>query len=128
MSADAEAPRRARTFRWADMAQEAVKPDLRRRLVTGERMMVAEVELDAGCVVPKHAHMHEQLTGVVEGALHFTLGEDGDEEVTVSAGEVIHLPSHLPHAAVARERTRVLDLYSPPREDWASGTDAYRRR
>ena len=40
----------------------------------------------------------------------------------------IHLPSHLPHSAIALEDSRVLDVFSPPREDWVNGTDDYLRR
>lgn len=118
---------RARHFRWDDMPVEAVKEGLGRRLVTGERMMLAHIYLDKGAVVPLHSHDNEQLTYVLEGALHFWLGEDESEEVIVRAGEVLHIPSWLPHKAIALEDTLDVDVFCPPRKDWLDGTDAYLR-
>lgn len=116
-----------RHFRWDDMPIEQVKEGLGRRLVTGERMMLAHIYLDKGSVVPLHSHDNEQLTYVLEGALHFWLGEDESEEVIVRAGEVLHIPSWVPHKAVALEDTLDVDVFCPPRQDWLDGTDAYLR-
>jgi quercetin dioxygenase-like cupin family protein len=115
-------------FRWDDMPKEQVNDLLSRRLITGDRVMLAHVYLKKGCIVPKHHHENEQITYVVDGALHFWLGEDGAEEVTIRAGEVLHLPSNLPHKAEALEDTLDVDIFAPPREDWLKGTDSYLRR
>jgi quercetin dioxygenase-like cupin family protein len=120
-------PGTARHYRWDEMPRESVNPLLDRRLITGERMMLAHVYLKKGCVVPRHSHENEQLTYVLEGALHFWLGEDESEEVVVRAGEVLTIPSNLPHKALALEDTLDVDIFSPPREDWLAGTDAYLR-
>jgi quercetin dioxygenase-like cupin family protein len=108
-------------FRWDDMPRERLNDRLSRRLVTGERMMLAHVYLDKGCLVPMHHHENEQLTYVLEGALKFTIGEDRKQEV------VVHIPSNVPHEAVALEDTLDVDVFSPPRQDWLAGTDAYLR-
>jgi quercetin dioxygenase-like cupin family protein len=121
-------PGAARHFRWDDMPKESVNPLLDRRLITGERMMLAHVYLQKGCVVPRHSHENEQITYVLSGALRFWLGEDEAEEVVVRAGEVLTIPSNLPHKALALEDTLDVDVFSPPREDWLAGTDAYLRR
>ena len=118
---------RVRHFRWDEMPIEKVKEGLGRRLVTGDRMMLAHIYLDKGAVVPLHSHDNEQLTYVLEGALHFWFGDDESEEVIVRAGEVLHIPSWLPHKAVALEDTLDVDVFCPPREDWLDGTDAYLR-
>ena len=118
----------ARHVRWEDLQKEQVTPHLARRLVTSERMMLAQVYLEAGCVVPKHSHENEQITWIVEGALRFRLGDDGAEEVVVRAGEVLVIPSHLPHSAEALEATLDVDIFCPPRADWLDGTDTYFRR
>jgi quercetin dioxygenase-like cupin family protein len=120
-------PTAARHFRWDDLPKENLNPLLDRRLITGERMMLAHVYLKKGCLVPRHSHENEQLTYVLEGALHFWLGEDESEEVVVHAGEVLTIPSNLPHKALALEDTLDVDVFSPPRQDWLSGTDAYLR-
>ena len=118
----------ATRYRWDDLPKEALKPDLHRRLIATERMMLAHVYLDKGCVVPKHAHENEQLTYILDGALRFWLGEDESEVVDVAAGEVLHIPSHLAHKAEALETTLDVDVFCPPRQDWLDGSDAYLRR
>lgn len=114
-------------YRWEELPREALKPDLARRLIATERMMLAQVYLDKGCIVPKHSHENEQLTYILEGALRFWLGDDESEVVDVSAGEVLHIPSHLPHKAEALDRTLDVDVFAPPRSDWLDGSDAYLR-
>ena len=98
---------------------------LSRRLITGERMMLAQVYLDKGCIVPRHSHENEQLTYILEGSLRFWIGEDGEEELVIRAGQVLHIPSNVPHMAEALEDTLDVDVFSPPRQDWLDGTDTY---
>ena len=117
----------ATLYRWDDMAKVELKPGLHRRLVSTERMMLAHVYLDEGCVVPKHSHENEQLTYILEGVLRFWLGDDESEVIDVAAGEVLHIPSGLPHKAQALERTLDVDIFVPPRQDWLDGSDAYLR-
>jgi quercetin dioxygenase-like cupin family protein len=117
----------ATRYRWDDLPKEALKPDLARRLIATERMMLAHVYLEQGCIVPKHAHENEQLTYILEGALRFWLGDDESEMVDVRAGEVLHIPSHLPHKAEALETTLDVDVFCPPRADWLDGSDVYLR-
>ena len=121
-------PTTARHFRWDDLPKESLNPLLDRRLITCERMMLAHVYLKKGCLVPRHSHENEQLTYVLSGALHFWLGEDESEEVVVHAGEVLTIPSNVPHKALALEDTLDVDVFSPPRQDWLDKTDAYLRR
>ena len=115
-------------YRWEEMPREKVSAMLDRRLITGDRMMLAHVYLKQGCVVPKHTHENEQFTYILEGALRFWIGDDEKEEVVVRAGEVLHIPSNLPHKAEALEDTLDVDVFSPPREDWLNKTDSYLRR
>jgi quercetin dioxygenase-like cupin family protein len=115
-------------YRWEDVRLEPLKGTISRRVISGERMMIAHVYLKKNDEVPRHSHENEQITYVVEGALHFWFGEDGAQELTVHAGEVIVIPSHLPHRALALEDTLDVDVFSPPRADWLSGADTYLRR
>jgi quercetin dioxygenase-like cupin family protein len=117
----------ATLYRWDDLPKEMLKPDLGRRLISTDRMMIAHVYLDEGCIVPQHSHENEQLTYILEGTLRFWLGEDGAEVVDVHAGEVLHIPSNLPHKAEALEQTLDVDIFCPPRADWLDGTDSYLR-
>jgi len=113
--------------RWDDVPWESLNDKLERRLITGDGIMLAHVMLRKGCVVPKHHHHNEQFTYILKGALRFRIGDDGGEEIIVRTGEVLHLPSNLPHEAEALEDTLDMDVFSPPREDWLAGTDAYLR-
>jgi quercetin dioxygenase-like cupin family protein len=114
-------------YRWEDLPREELNPQIGRRLITGERMMIAHVYLTEGAIVPKHSHENEQLTYILEGALRFFLGDDGAEVVDVRAGEVLTIPPNLPHAAEALEDTLDVDVFNPPRQDWLDGSDAYLR-
>ena len=115
-------------YRWDEMPRETVSPMLDRRLITGDRMMLAHVYLKKGCIVPKHSHVNEQFTYILEGALRFWIGDDESEEVVVRAGEVLHIPSNVPHKAEALDDTLDVDVFDPPREDWLNKTDSYLRR
>ena len=117
----------ARHYRWDDIPKEKLNDLLDRRLVTGERIMLAHVYLKKGCVVPRHSHENEQVTYILQGTLRFWLGEDGKEQVDVHAGEVLTIPSNLPHKAEALEDTLDVDIFCPPRQDWLDGSDAYLR-
>jgi unsaturated pyranuronate lyase len=116
-----------RRYRWDDMPAERLKEGLSRKLITGERMMIAHVYFRSGEEVPRHSHENEQLTYILSGALRFWFGGHDEQEVTVRAGEVVVIPSNVPHRAVALEDTLDVDVFSPPRQDWLSGTDSYLR-
>lgn len=112
-------------YRWDDTTRERVTDVIDRKLITGDGIMLAQVFLKKGAIVPKHQHHNEQFTYIVEGALKFWLGEDQTEEVTVRAGEVLHIPSNVWHQAEAIEDTLDMDIFNPPREDWLNHTDNY---
>ena len=116
-----------RWYRWDDMPREQVNELIDRRIITGERMMLTHVYLKKGCVVPQHAHDNEQLTYILEGSLKFWIGDNEEEEVTVSAGEVLVIPANVKHKAEALEDTLDVDIFCPPREDWINKTDDYLR-
>ena len=115
-------------FRWIDLPRERVTDLLDRRLITGKTMMLAHVYLKKGCIVPRHSHVNEQLTYVLEGCLRLWVGEDLGQMVDVKAGEVLLIPSNVPHKAEALEDTLDVDVFSPPRQDWLDKTDDYLRR
>ena len=115
-------------YRWEAMPKETLNPLLGRRLITTERMMLAHVYLEKGCIVPKHSHENEQLTYILDGKLRFWLGDDEAEVVDVAAGEVLHLPSGVPHKAEALEKTLDVDIFCPPRQDWLDQSDTYLRQ
>ena len=115
-------------YRWKDIPEEPLSDLLSRKLITGDRMMLAHVYLKKGCVVPRHSHENEQITYIIEGGLRFWIGGDESQVIDVMAGEVLHIPSSVPHKAEALEDTLDVDIFSPPRQDWLDKTDDYLRK
>ena len=113
---------RARLQRWDELALEKVTEMISRKVVTGEREMLAQIYLKKGAVVPMHSHESEQITYVLQGALRFLI--DG-EQITVREGEVLVIPSWVEHQAEALDDTFELDVFSPIRQDWIDKTDTY---
>ena len=111
-----------RLHRWDEIALDKVTEMISRKIVTGQRLMSAQVYLKKGALVPKHAHDSEQMTYVLQGALKFLIA---GEEITVREGEVLHIPSWVDHQAEALDDTFELDLFSPVRQDWLDQADEY---
>jgi quercetin dioxygenase-like cupin family protein len=114
-------PPRISLHRWDEIALEKVTEMISRKIVSGEREMLAQIYLKRGALVPIHAHDSEQMTYVLQGSLRFLV--DG-EEIIVREGEVLHIPSRLPHQAEALEDTLELDVFSPVRTEWLDAADA----
>ena len=114
-----------RLHRWDEIALEKVTEMLSRKVVTGEREMIAQIYLKRGCLVPMHSHESEQMTYILQGALKFLIG---GEEIIVREGELLHIPSWVEHQADALEDTFELDVFSPIRQDWLDHTDDYFHR
>jgi quercetin dioxygenase-like cupin family protein len=112
-------------IRLQDMPVEHLNPLIDRQFVAGERSMLARIILRKGSIVPLHSHDNEQITYVLDGALKFVI--EG-KELIVRSGEILVIPSHVPHSAEALEDTVDLDIFCPPRADWINGTDAYLRK
>ena len=111
-------------YTWDSMVMEILSPTISRKIISGDKAMVAQVFLTKGAVVPEHHHESEQITYILEGALKFQI--EG-REIVVSKGQVLLIPSHVPHRAVALEDTIDLDIFSPIRHDWLAKDDQYLR-
>jgi len=86
------------------------------RSVQGEQATLALLELDADSIVPEHSHPNEQLGFVVSGSVSFRVG---DEERELSQGGTWTIPPNVPHEVHVGPRGAVIvDVFSPPREDW----------
>jgi quercetin dioxygenase-like cupin family protein len=107
-----------RVHRWDEIELEKITEMMSQKIVAGEREMLAQTYLKRGALVPMHAHDSEQMTYILQGALRVVV--DG-EEITVREGEVLHIPSRVPHQAEALEDTFELDVFSPVRPDWIGG-------
>lgn len=115
------------SINWDEVELETVNPSMQRRIVTGERMTVARIYLRDGFVVPLHHHEHEQITQVISGRMRFVFGADRSEEREFGPGDVVVIPSNLPHEATAIGDVEEMDMWSPRRDDWLDGTDDYLR-
>jgi quercetin dioxygenase-like cupin family protein len=111
-------------YTWDQMEKEVLSPTIARKIITGEKAMVAQVFLAKGAVVPEHHHESEQITYILDGALEFHIG---GETIVVGKGQVLRIPSNVPHMAIALEDTLDLDIFSPIRHDWIQKEDAYLR-
>jgi quercetin dioxygenase-like cupin family protein len=109
-----------RLHRWDEIALEKITEMISQKIVAGEREMLAQIYLKRGALVPIHAHESEQMTYILQGALRFLVG---GQEITVREGEVLHIPSQVPHQAEALEDTLELDVFSPIRRDWLRDDD-----
>ena len=103
--------------RQTDAAQvDTAIPGLHRRtMATGERVMVCEFFLERGTVVPTHSHMHEQCGYVSSGKITFTIEE---REYMLDVGDTYAIPGDVPHSAVAHTDTVLIEVFSPPREEF----------
>ena len=112
-------------YTWADLDREVMNDRIWRKVIAGDKAMVEQVFIAKGGMVPEHHHESEQLTYILEGALQF---EIEGRVIVVAAGQVLRIPSNVPHRAVALEDTLDLDIFSPIRTDWLTGQDDYLRR
>ncbi len=105
--------------------EENVTDLFSRRFFTGEKVTFAFINMKKGCVVPQHHHDSEQFSYCISGSLHFVIG---GEKIVLNAGELLEIPSNVPHEAVATEDFSGIDIFSPIRKDWVEGSDDYLRR
>ena len=110
---------------WAEIPREELNARLVRQAIHTAQMTVARLEMKAGAAVPMHSHHNAQLTMVQSGSLKFLLADGG--ELIVGAGQVLELPPHVPHGVEVLEDSVAIDLFTPRRDDWIAGDDAYLR-
>jgi quercetin dioxygenase-like cupin family protein len=111
-------------YRWEDVKAEQLNPLLSRKIIAGRKLMLAEFATKKGAVVPPHKHRHEQVSFVLKGRVKFTVG--GEERLT-KKGDIVVIPPYVEHSAVTLQDSLGLDVFTPLREDWLSGSDAYLR-
>jgi len=112
-------------YDWNKLDREQLNPRVARKVIHCANMTIARLELQKGAVVPEHSHVHEQVATVERGLLKFLIG--GREQI-VGAGQSLAIPPHEPHGVEVLEDSVVVDVFSPAREDWIRGDDAYLRR
>lgn len=103
----------ATVHNWADLPADRPIDLLDRWSLTTDHMLAARVFLHKGCVVKIHRHESEQVAMVMSGRVRWTLGEEA-RLVEVVGGQVVHLPSNVPHGVEALEDTLIFDILTPP--------------
>jgi quercetin dioxygenase-like cupin family protein len=99
-----------------ECARHTIFPGVNIRTCAGEKMMMSVASLAAHSVVDEHSHPHEQVGMMLEGRVIFTIG---DEEKTLSAGDLYRIPGNVRHKVVTLDQpARILDIFSPIREDY----------
>ena len=88
---------------------------LRKVLSYSETLMICEITLEKGSVIAAHAHPHEQITYIITGSCRYTVGEATRD---VGAGDSVLIPGNVPHSIVVLETMKVIDAFSPAREDF----------
>lgn len=109
---------------WKLIPLEEVTPLFYRKVVHTAQMTIAVLSLKKGAKVALHQHVNEQVSMVESGRIVFFFGE---KRVELGPGETLEIPSNVPHSAEVLEDCEVTDLFTPRREDWLSGDDAYLR-
>jgi len=102
-------------YNWDDLPETPMASRIGRRMVSGDKMTVVMLNLTQGATVGQHQHPHEQLIYVLSGKIAF---ESNDGKRILGSGDVVHLPSNVPHGGIALEDTVTLEIFSPPREDF----------
>ena len=113
---------------WGTVATEDVNPSMARKIISGEKLMIAKMKFKDGFVVPLHHHVHEQVTQVVSGQMRFWFGENKEQTMDLYPGDVVVIPSNLPHEALMIGDVEEIDTWAPPRQDWLDKTDDYLRK
>ena len=112
-------------YEWKNIETETLSPTFSRQCIHSETMTVARIYMKKGCLVPRHQHHNEQISTMEQGHMKFVIGE---REIVLNPGESLRIPPNVPHSAEALDDCIAQDIFSPPREDWKNGTDAYLRK
>jgi quercetin dioxygenase-like cupin family protein len=92
-----------------------IVPGYHGRLIHSATLTIAYVDVDAGAPLPEHSHPHEQVLNLLEGSFELVLGR---EILRLEAGEVVVIPSNVPHSGKAITLCRIVDVFHPVREDF----------
>ena len=105
---------------WNEIPSGSPMEGVSRQLFYGKNIMLARIESEKGATLKKHSHHHEQMVYNVEGEMKFVIGNDGEEtEIVLKAGDVLLIPSNVPHGTVAlTDKVLAFDIFSPIREDF----------
>ncbi len=87
-------------------------------LVFGEKTLFTEFRMEAGNILPKHSHAHEQTGYLIEGRIRLTIG---DHVFEAEKGDSWCIPGTVEHGAEILECSVAVEVFSPVREDYLPG-------
>lgn len=99
----------------SNITPKEIIPGYHGKLVHTENMTLVFWDVEKDAIVPEHHHVHEQIMHVIEGEFEFTL--DGETEIYRS-GAIVPIASNLPHSGKALTPCKLLDVFSPRREEY----------
>ena len=98
-----------------EMAEKEIVPGYHARFVHSDNVTLAYWNIEEGKDLPKHAHLHEQVTNLIEGRFELTVD---DESKVLEAGSVVVIPPNTMHSAKALTSCRIIDVFYPIRTDY----------
>jgi unsaturated pyranuronate lyase len=116
--------RAMKLYNWNQVKEEPLNPMATRQMIHGSSITVARLRTRKGSIVPTHSHVNEQITTMEKGSMLFVTPT---EKIVVRAGESLVIPPNVPHSVESLEDCIAVDIFSPVREDWVRGDDAYLR-
>src|SRR5262245_54959230 len=102
-------------YKWDAVAVERLTDNITRQMIVGTNEMLVRWGFNKGAVAARHSHPHEQIVVMVQGKLRLIVG---DVETVMVRDDIVVIPPNTPHEAQALEDTVVIDIFSPPREDF----------
>jgi quercetin dioxygenase-like cupin family protein len=107
-----------RIQRWDTVPAEEVAAKISRRMIVGTNEMLVRWEFKKGGIAARHSHVHEQIVLMIHGKIRLVVG---DTEMILQDDDIVVIPPNTPHEAIALEDTIVIDIFSPPRQDFLDG-------
>mgnify|MGYP001799963186 CR=1 FL=1 len=99
----------------SEIPPKEIMPGYHGKMVHAKTMTWAFWDVEEGAAVPEHHHVHEQIMHVVDGNFEFTLN---GATKTYHAGDVVIIPSNMPHSGKALTPCKLMDIFSPVRTDY----------
>jgi quercetin dioxygenase-like cupin family protein len=106
------------TYKWDTVPAEQLADNMVRRMIVGAKEMLVHWEIKKGTLAARHSHPHEQMVVMVRGKVRLAVGDD---ETIIGPDDIVVIPPQMPHEGETLEDTVLIDIFSPPREDFLSG-------